>query len=123
MFPLRCGANHGGGRCLPAQRLQLTTTLLGPSRPDLTTPALVRLECGRRQFPAVAVLGDEVDRRVRMPVGERARGLDHAIDDRAAPELVDRPDRQLPPVTLALARGAVLVGEEGEHLLACRSLG
>src|SRR3954469_8000622 len=53
-----------------------------------------------------------------MPLGERPRGLDHAVDNRAPPKLVDRPDRQFPPITFALARSAVLLAEERDHLLA-----
>src|SRR5581483_8198154 len=93
------------------------------SRLETRWVGLVERQRRRRELPAVAVLGDEVRRRLRIAVGERARGLDDPIDDRAAPELVDRSQGHLPPVAFALALRVVLLAEESEHVLARGPLG
>src|SRR3954470_8265941 len=74
---------------------------------------LCKLDRGRREPPAAPLFRHEEHVGVGMALGHAPRGLDDAIDDDAAPVLVDRLDvDQRLAVGSVVDDGAIVVAEE-----------
>jgi hypothetical protein len=70
-FPWGISSRYGLRPGRPSPTLPAPTIRAQGVEPRTSAGVLGGLKRGWRQPPAVAVLGDEIDVRVRMPVGER----------------------------------------------------
>src|SRR5215217_5594014 len=115
-------ASSSGGKS--HQYVARSAPVTAPTAPPATMIAATRrgdtravdLHLGRREPPAVSVLGDDVQPRVRELVLDRPGGLDHAIDDGPAAVAVDRLDRDRHRIALLRAPREVVL-EQLEHPL------